>query len=248
MIKLVLLRHGESEWNLANKFTGWKDVDLTANGVKQAQSAGQLLSKAGFEFDIAYTSVLKRAIKTLNITLEVMDQLWLPVVRSWRLNERHYGALQGLNKAETAAKYGDEQVHIWRRSYDTPPPKLDWNDERNIAQDRRYAELSKDQIPLGECLKDTVERVLPYWHENIVTNLKAGKKIIIAAHGNSLRALVQYLDKVSKEEILKLNIPTGVPLVYELNNDLTPIKSYYLGDQDELKQAMDAVANQGKSH
>jgi 2,3-bisphosphoglycerate-dependent phosphoglycerate mutase len=248
MIKLVLLRHGESEWNLANKFTGWKDVDLTANGVKQAQSAGQLLSQAGFEFDVAYTSVLKRAIKTLNITLEVMDQLWLPVVRSWRLNERHYGALQGLNKAETAAKYGDEQVHIWRRSYDTPPPKLEWNDERNIAHDRRYAELSKEQIPLGECLKDTVERVLPYWHEKIVPDLKAGKKIIIAAHGNSLRALVQYLDKVSKEEILKLNIPTGVPLVYELNNDLTPIKSYYLGDQDELKQAMDAVANQGKSH
>ncbi|TDR22745.1 2,3-diphosphoglycerate-dependent phosphoglycerate mutase [Marinicella litoralis] len=247
MIKLVLLRHGESEWNLANKFTGWKDVDLTPNGVAQANSAGQLLAEAGFQFDQAHTSVLKRAIKTLNITLEVMDQLWLPVTRSWRLNERHYGALQGLNKAETAEKYGDDQVHIWRRSYDIPPPKLDWDDERNIAGDRRYAHLDKEQIPLGECLKDTVERVLPYWHQNIVPDLKAGKRIVIAAHGNSLRSLVQYLDQVSKEEILKLNIPTGVPLVYELDDDLTPIKSYYLGNQDELAEAMNAVANQGKS-
>jgi len=247
MIKLVLLRHGESEWNLANKFTGWKDVDLTPNGVDQAKSAGQLLAQAGFQFDCAHTSVLKRAIKTLNISLEEMDQLWIPVTRSWRLNERHYGALQGLNKAETAEKYGDEQVHIWRRSYDIPPPKLDWTDERNIASDRRYANLDRNQIPLGECLKDTVERVLPYWHENIVPDLKAGKKIIIAAHGNSLRSLVQYLDHVSKEEILKLNIPTGVPLVYELDQDLKPIKSYYLGNQAELAKAMNVVANQGKS-
>jgi len=247
MIKLVLLRHGESEWNLANKFTGWKDVDLTQNGINQAESAGKLLAEAGFEFDLAHTSVLKRAIKTLNITLDVMNQLWLPVQRSWRLNERHYGALQGLNKAETAAKYGDEQVHIWRRSYDTPPPKLDWNDDRNIASDRRYASLTKDQIPLGECLKDTVERVLPYWHENIVPDLKAKKSLIIAAHGNSLRALVQYLDDVSKEDILKLNIPTGVPLVYELDDSLKPIKSYYLGDQEALSVAMAQVAQQGQS-
>ncbi|MCX7553863.1 2,3-diphosphoglycerate-dependent phosphoglycerate mutase [Marinicella sp. S1101] len=248
MIKLVLLRHGESEWNLANRFTGWKDVDLTENGIAQAESAGRLLMDAGFEFDQAYTSVLKRAIKTYNIAADVMDQSWLPVKRSWRLNERHYGALQGLNKAETAAKYGDEQVHIWRRSYATPPPKLDWNDERNIASDRRYKDLDKSQIPLGECLKDTVERVLPYWHEHIVPDLKAGKRLIIAAHGNSLRSLVQYLDDVSEEEILKLNIPTGVPLVYELDDDLKPIKSYYLGDQDALNAAMEAVAKQGKAH
>ncbi|MFC3195407.1 2,3-diphosphoglycerate-dependent phosphoglycerate mutase [Marinicella sediminis] len=247
MIKLVLLRHGESEWNLANKFTGWKDVDLTHTGQQQATSAGKLLQEAGFEFDLAFTSVLKRAIKTLNITLDVMDQLWLPVERSWRLNERHYGALQGLNKAETAAKYGDEQVHIWRRSYDTPPPHLEWDDERNIANDRRYAGLTREQIPLGECLKDTVERVLPYWHEHIVPQLKAKKKIIIAAHGNSLRSLVQYLDDVSAEAILKLNIPTGVPLVYELDDTLQPIKSYYLGDQQELAARMEAVANQGKA-
>jgi 2,3-bisphosphoglycerate-dependent phosphoglycerate mutase len=230
MIKLVLLRHGESEWNLANKFTGWKDVDLTETGIQQATSAGHLLKDAGFEFDLAYTSVLKRAIKTLNLTLDVMDQLWLPVQRTWRLNERHYGALQGLNKAETAAKYGDEQVHIWRRSYDT-----------------RYADLTREQIPLGECLKDTVERVLPYWHEHIVPQLKANKKIIIAAHGNSLRSLVKYLDDVSADEILKLNIPTGVPLVYELDDQLQPMKSYYLGDQDELAAKMEAVANQGKA-
>jgi len=247
MIKLVLLRHGESEWNLANKFTGWKDVDLTETGIQQATSAGHLLKDAGFEFDLAYTSVLKRAIKTLNLTLDVMDQLWLPVQRTWRLNERHYGALQGLNKAETAAKYGDEQVHIWRRSYDTPPPHLEWDDERNIANDRRYADLTREQIPLGECLKDTVERVLPYWHEHIVPQLKANKKIIIAAHGNSLRSLVKYLDDVSADEILKLNIPTGVPLVYELDDQLQPMKSYYLGDQDELAAKMEAVANQGKA-
>lgn len=247
MIKLVLLRHGESEWNLANKFTGWKDVDLTQTGIQQATSAGHLLKDAGFEFDLAFTSVLKRAIKTLNLTLDVMDQLWLPVQRTWRLNERHYGALQGLNKADTAAKYGNDQVHIWRRSYDTPPPHLDWDDERNIANDRRYAELTREQIPLGECLKDTVERVLPYWHEHIVPKLKTGKKIIIAAHGNSLRSLVQYLDDVSADDILKLNIPTGMPLVYELDEQLQPLKSYYLGDQDELAAKMEAVANQGKA-
>lgn len=247
MIKLVLLRHGESEWNLANRFTGWKDVDLTDAGIEQAKKAGQLLLDAGFEFDQAYTSVLKRAIKTYNIAADIMDQSWLPVKRSWRLNERHYGALQGLNKAETAAKYGDEQVHIWRRSYATPPPKLDWDDERNVAGDRRYKDLTKDQIPLGECLKDTVARVLPYWHEHIVPDLRAGKRLIIAAHGNSLRSLVQYLDDVSEDDILKLNIPTGVPLVYELDDNLKPITSYYLGDQDELNAAMEAVAKQGQA-
>lgn len=247
MIKLVLLRHGESEWNLANRFTGWKDVGLTENGIKQAQSAGQLLQAAGFEFDQAYTSVLKRAIKTFNIAADGMDQSWLPVNRSWRLNERHYGALQGLNKAETAAKYGDEQVHIWRRSYATPPPKLEWDDERNITTDRRYQSLSKEQIPLGECLKDTAERVLPYWHEAIVPDLKAKKRLIITAHGNSLRALVQYLDDISEQDILKLNIPTGVPLVYELDDQLKPIQSYYLGDQQALSDAMTAVAKQGKA-
>ena len=247
MIKLVLLRHGESEWNLANRFTGWKDVDLTENGINQAQSAGELLQEAGFEFDQAYTSVLKRAIKTFNIAADKMNQSWLPVSRSWRLNERHYGALQGFNKAETAKKYGDEQVHIWRRSYATPPPKLDWDDERNIANDRRYQALSKEQIPLGECLKDTVERVLPYWHETIVPDLKAGKRLIITAHGNSLRSLVQYLDEVSETEILKLNIPTGVPLVYELDNQLKPIKSYYLGDQQKLNAAIADVEKQGKA-
>ncbi|KAA3649811.1 MAG: 2,3-diphosphoglycerate-dependent phosphoglycerate mutase [Proteobacteria bacterium] len=246
MIKLVLLRHGESEWNLANRFTGWKDVDLTETGRAQAKQAGELLVAEGFEFDQAYTSVLKRAIKTLHITMSELDQLWVPVTRSWRLNERHYGALQGLNKAETAAKYGDEQVHIWRRSYATPPPKLDWDDERNIAGDRRYASLSKEQIPLGECLADTVDRVMPYWQQVIEPEIKQGKRLIIAAHGNSLRAIVKYLDNVSDEDILKLNIPTGVPLVYELDNDLQPIKSDFLGDPDELKAAMEAVANQGK--
>lgn len=247
MIKLVLLRHGESEWNLANKFTGWKDVDLTETGRAQAKQAGVVLKEAGFEFDKAYTSVLKRAMRTLWITLDEMERLWLPVERSWRLNERHYGALQGLDKAETAAKYGDDQVLIWRRSYSTPPPKLDWEDERNAADDIRYKDLEKEQVPLGECLEDCVERVMPYWHERIVPDLKAGKQLIIAAHGNSLRALVKYLDDVSETDILKLNIPTGMPLVYELDDDLKPIKSYYLGDQDAVAKAMAAVANQGKS-
>ena len=247
MTQLVLLRHGESEWNLANKFTGWKDVALTTTGEEQARQAGELLNAGGFKFDQAYTSVLKRAINTLHITLSEMDQLWIPVTRSWRLNERHYGALQGLNKAETAAQYGDEQVHIWRRSYATPPPKLDWDDERNVYGDRRYASLSKDQIPLGECLADTVERVMPYWQQVIEPEIKQGKRLIIAAHGNSLRAIVKYLDEVSDEAILKLNIPTGVPLVYDLDEDLKPVKSEFLGDPDELKAAMEAVANQGKA-
>lgn len=247
MIKLVLLRHGESEWNLANKFTGWKDVELTDTGRAQAKQAGVVLKEAGFEFDKAYTSVLKRAMRTLWITLDEMERLWLPVERSWRLNERHYGALQGLDKAETAAKYGDDQVLVWRRSYSTPPPKLDWEDERNAADDIRYKNLTKEQVPLGECLEDCVERVMPYWHEQIVPDLKAGKQLIIAAHGNSLRALVKYLDDVSETDILKLNIPTGMPLVYELDDDLKPIKSYYLGDQDAVEKAMAAVANQGKS-
>ncbi|WP_154222362.1 2,3-diphosphoglycerate-dependent phosphoglycerate mutase [Marinicella rhabdoformis] len=247
MIKLVLLRHGESEWNLANKFTGWKDVELTDTGRAQAKQAGVVLKEAGFEFDKAYTSVLKRAMRTLWITLDEMERLWLPVERSWRLNERHYGALQGLDKAETAKKYGDDQVLIWRRSYSTPPPKLDWEDERNAADDIRYKNLTKEQVPLGECLEDCVERVMPYWHEQIVPDLKAGKQLIIAAHGNSLRALVKYLDDVSETDILKLNIPTGMPLVYELDDDLKPIKSYYLGDQAAVEKAMAAVANQGKS-
>ena len=247
MIKLVLLRHGESEWNLANKFTGWKDVELTDTGRAQAKQAGVVLKEAGFEFDKAYTSVLKRAMRTLWITLDEMERLWVPVERSWKLNERHYGALQGLDKAETAAKYGDDQVLIWRRSYSTPPPKLDWEDERNAADDIRYKTLTKEQVPLGECLEDCVNRVMPYWHEQIVPDLKAGKQLIIAAHGNSLRALVKYLDDVSETDILKLNIPTGMPLVYELDDDLKPIKSYYLGDQDAVDKAMAAVANQGKS-
>lgn len=247
MIKLVLLRHGQSEWNLANRFTGWKDVDLTEAGREQAKQAGVLLKQAGFVFDKAYTSVLTRAIRTLWLTLDEMDQLWLPVERSWRLNERHYGALQGLNKADTAAKYGDEQVLIWRRSYATPPPKIEWQDERNVAADIRYQDLDKEQIPLGECLADTVARVMPYWHEKIVPDLKAGKQLIIAAHGNSLRALVKHLDNISEQDILKLNIPTGMPLVYHLDDNLKPIKSHYLGDQQAVEKAMNAVANQGKA-
>lgn len=247
MIKLVLLRHGESEWNLANRFTGWTDVDLTETGVKQAISAGQILKQEGYEFDKAYTSVLKRAIKTLWITLQGMDQIWIPVKRSWKLNERHYGALQGLNKAETAEEYGDEQVLIWRRSYSTRPPQLEWDDKRNSAHERKYSHLKKKQIPMGECLEDTYNRVIPFWKKQIVPDLKKGKNLIIAAHGNSMRALVKYLDKVSNEDILKLNIPTGVPLVYELDDDLKPIKHYYLGDADAIAKATHAVANQGKT-
>lgn len=247
MIKLVLLRHGESEWNLANRFTGWTDVDLTNTGTNQAISAGEILKKEGFEFDKAYTSVLKRAIKTLWITLQGLDQMWIPVERSWKLNERHYGALQGLNKAETAKQYGDEQVLIWRRSYAIKPPLLESDDERNANKERKYANLTTDEIPAGECLEDTYNRVMPYWNEKIVPELKQGKKLIIAAHGNSLRALVKYLDNVSDDDILKLNIPTGVPLVYELDDDLKPIRNYYLGDQEAIEKATHAVANQGKT-
>jgi 2,3-bisphosphoglycerate-dependent phosphoglycerate mutase len=247
MYKIVLLRHGESDWNKENRFTGWTDVDLSEKGVAEAAAGGKLMKEAGFEFDLAYTSVLKRAIRTLNLALEQMDLLWIPVVKTWRLNERHYGALQGLNKAETAKKYGDEQVHIWRRSYDIQPPALTADDERFPGKDRRYADLAKDELPLTECLKDTVARFLPFWHETVAPAIKSGKKIIIAAHGNSLRALVKYLDNIPEDEIVELNIPTGVPLVYELDADLKPIKHYYLGDPEEAKRKAEAVANQGKA-
>jgi 2,3-bisphosphoglycerate-dependent phosphoglycerate mutase len=247
MVKLVLLRHGESQWNKENRFTGWTDVDLSEKGIGEAQAAGKLLKEAGFTFDMAFTSVLKRAIRTLWLTLDGMDLMWLPVQRTWRLNERHYGALQGLNKAETAALHGDDQVLVWRRSYDVPPPELEKSDERYPGHDPRYKDVPEDELPTTECLKDTVERFLPFWHDDVVPQLKAGKKIIIAAHGNSLRALVKYLDNISDEEIVKLNIPTGVPLVYELDDDLKPIKHYYLGDQDAITKAMQAVANQGKA-
>lgn len=247
MYKVVLLRHGQSQWNLENRFTGWHDVDLTEQGQAEAHSAGQVLKENGFVFDKAYSSVLKRAIRTLWLALEELDQVWLPVRRDWRLNERHYGALQGLNKAETAEKHGEDQVLIWRRSYDVPPPPMEKSDEGYAGNDIRYADMDEADIPLTECLKDTVDRFLPYWHETIAPEIKAGKRIIIAAHGNSLRALVKYLDDLSEEEVLKLNIPTGMPLVYELDADLKPIKSYYLGDEEAVKAAMDAVANQGKA-
>ena len=247
MHKLVLLRHGESHWNLENRFTGWTDVDLTDTGKKQARKAGIILKEKGFEFDIAFVSVLKRALRTLWITLEEMDQLWIPWEKSWRLNERHYGGLQGLNKAETAAKHGEEQVLIWRRSYDVPPPALEKSDERYPGKLRVYQDVPSDELPLTESLKDTVARFLPYWHNTIAPAIKSGKNVIIAAHGNSLRALVKYLDDMTEEEILKLNIPTGMPLVYELNDELKPVKHYYLGDPDEVKKAMASVANQGKA-
>lgn len=247
MHKIVLLRHGESEWNKENRFTGWTDVDLSEKGVFEAHNAGRAMLRAGFEFDIAFTSVLKRAIRTLWISLEEMDRMWIPVVNSWRLNERHYGALQGLNKAETAKKYGEEQVHVWRRSYDIQPPALNPDDERFPGKDVRYKDLTKEELPLTECLKDTVNRFLPYWHGSIVPEIKAGKRVLIAAHGNSLRALVKYLDQIPDEEIAELNIPTGIPLVYELDDDLNAIRHYYLGDPDEVKKMMDAVANQGKA-
>ena len=246
MYKVVLLRHGESEWNKQNRFTGWTDVDLSEKGIIEATDAGKTLLAEGFTFDIAYTSVLKRAIRTLWITMDEMDLMWIPVIRDWRLNERHYGALQGLNKAETAEKFGEEQVKIWRRSYDTPPPALDPDDERYPGKDRRYAGLSKEQLPLTECLKDTVARFLPSWHEQIAPTIKEGKRVLIAAHGNSLRALVKYLDDISDQDIVGLNIPTGMPLVYELDENLKPIKSYYLGDPEKVKAAMEAVAAQGK--
>lgn len=247
MHKIVLLRHGESEWNRENRFTGWTDVDLSEKGTLEAHNAGKAMLRAGFEFDIAFTSVLKRAIRTLWISLDEMDRMWIPVVNSWRLNERHYGALQGLNKAETAKKYGEDQVHIWRRSYDIQPPALTPDDERYPGRDLRYKGLTKDELPFTECLKDTVNRFLPYWHGTIVPEIKAGKRVLIAAHGNSLRALVKYLDQIPDDEIAELNIPTGIPLVYELDDDLNAIRHYYLGDADEVKKMMDAVANQGKA-
>lgn len=245
MYKLVLVRHGESTWNKENRFTGWTDVDLSEKGMAEAQEGGEVLKREGYVFDMVYTSVLRRAIKTANIALDVMDLLWLPVERSWRLNERHYGALQGLNKAETAAKFGDEQVKIWRRSYDTPPPALTPDDERYPGHEARYASIPKNELPLTECLKDTVARFLPYWHATIAPTIKSGKRVVIFAHGNSLRALVKYLDNVSDADILELNIPTGMPLVYELDAELKPLKSYYLGDPEKVKAAMEAVARQG---
>ncbi len=247
MHKLVLLRHGESRWNQENRFTGWTDVDLTDKGRAEAKLAGELLHQGDYHFDITYTSVLKRAIRTLWIALDEMDLMWIPVVRNWRLNERHYGALQGLNKAETAEKFGDEQVLIWRRSYDTPPPALEDVDERFPGHDQRYSYVTDSELPRTECLKDTVERFLPYWHDTIAPAIKSGEKVLIVAHGNSLRALVKYLDGISDEAIVKLNIPTGVPLVYELDESLKPIKNYYLGDPKTVKKAQDAVASQGKS-
>jgi 2,3-bisphosphoglycerate-dependent phosphoglycerate mutase len=247
MKKLVLLRHGESTWNEENRFTGWTDVDLSQKGLEEARNSGRLLRENGFIFDVAYTSVLKRAIRTLWIALDEMDQMWVPVNPSWRLNERHYGALQGLNKAETATIYGDEQVLIWRRSYDIRPPALTAEDERYPGFDPRYQNLAKQDIPLTECLQDTVTRFLPYWNETIAPVVRSGQRTIIAAHGNSLRALVKYLDNISDQDILELNIPTGIPLVYELDDDLKPIRNYYLGDQAEIEKARQAVANQGKA-
>lgn len=247
MFKLVLIRHGESVWNKANLFTGWTDVDLSEKGLTEAKTGGELLKKEGYHFDIAYTSVLKRAIRTLWIVLDEMDLMWIPVVRNWRLNERHYGALQGLNKAETAEKYGDDQVLIWRRSYDTPPPDLEKSDKRYPGNEAKYNNISEEELPVTECLKDTVARVLPLWNEEIAPKIKAGQKVIITAHGNSLRALVKHLDNIPDDEIVGLNIPTGVPLVYELDENLQPIKHYYLGDQEEIQKAMKAVANQGKA-
>ena len=247
MHKLVLIRHGQSSWNLENRFTGWTDVDLSEQGRREAQSSGQILREEGYEFDMVYTSVLKRAIRTMCIVLDELDQMWLPVVRNWRLNERHYGALQGLNKAETAAKHGEAQVKIWRRAYDVPPPPLEENDPRNAALDRRYAGLDKAEIPLTESLKDTVARFVPYWEETIAPQVAAGKRVLIVAHGNSLRALVKYLDNISEEDIIGLNIPTGIPLVYELDDDLKPLGHRYLGDPEAIRKAAEAVANQGKA-
>ena len=247
MYKLVLIRHGESTWNLENRFTGWTDVDLTETGIEQAKNAGRLLKAEGYDFDLAYTSVLKRATRTLWHVLDEMDRTWLPVINSWRLNERHYGALQGLSKAETAKKYGDGQVLLWRRSYDTPPPPMDANDPRCERGDPRYAKLLAEQVPLTECLKDTVARVLPFWNESMAPAIKAGKRIVVAAHGNSIRALVKYLDNVSDSDIVGLNIPNGIPLVYELDAALKPLRHYYLGDSEAVAKAAAAVAAQGKA-
>ncbi|MEI2416043.1 2,3-diphosphoglycerate-dependent phosphoglycerate mutase [Orrella sp. JC864] len=247
MYKLVLMRHGESQWNLENRFTGWTDVDLTDTGREQARQAGELLKREGYGFDLAYTSVLKRAIRTLWIALDAMDLMHTPVHNSWRLNERHYGALQGLNKAETAAKYGDEQVLIWRRAYAIAPNPLEADDPRHPRFDPRYARIPAGQLPATECLKDTVARVLPIWNESIAPAIKAGRRVLIAAHGNSLRALIKHLDEVSDDDIVHLNIPTGQPLVYELDENLKPLRHYYLGDADEIAKAMAAVAAQGKA-
>ena len=246
MLKLVLLRHGESDWNKENRFTGWTDVDLSEKGRQEAKDAGAVLKAEGYAFDVAYTSVLKRAIRTLWISLDELDLMWIPVHRSWRLNERHYGALQGLNKAETAAQFGEDQVKVWRRSYDVPPPALTPDDQRYPGRDRRYHDLSVQELPLTECLKDTVNRFLPYWHATVAPAVREKKRVLIVAHGNSLRALVKYLDNVPEEAIVDLNIPTGMPLVYELRDDLKPERSYYLGDPEKVKAAMDAVAAQGK--
>jgi 2,3-bisphosphoglycerate-dependent phosphoglycerate mutase len=247
MYRLVLLRHGESTWNKENRFTGWTDVDLTDTGREEAREAGRLMEKDKFEFDVAYTSVLKRAIRTLWIVLDEMDMMWIPVYNSWRLNERHYGALQGDNKAETASKHGEAQVKIWRRSYDIPPPPLSTLDPGHPSHDRRYGDIPRKGVPVTESLKDTVARFLPYWHERIAPDIKAGKHVLIAAHGNSLRALVKYLDNLSDEAIVELNIPTGVPLVYNLNDDLRPLQKYYLGDQEAIRQKAAAIASQGKA-
>ncbi len=247
MYKVVLLRHGESTWNKENRFTGWTDVDLSEKGIEEAHRAGKTLLDAGYTFDLAFTSVLKRAIRTLWITLDKLDLMWIPVTRNWRLNERHYGGLQGLNKAEMATKFGEKQVLVWRRSYDVPPPALEKTDQRWPGHEARYRDLDPKDIPLTESLKDTVARFLPYWNETIAPVIKSGKKVLIAAHGNSLRALVKHLDRISEEEITQLNIPTGVPLVYELDESLKPIKHYYLGDQAEIAKAMESVANQGKA-
>ena len=246
MPTLVLLRHGESTWNKENRFTGWTDVDLSDKGREEARAAGQLLKEEGFVFDVAYTSVLKRAIRTCFIALDELDLLWIPMIRNWRLNERHYGALQGLNKAETAAKHGEAQVKIWRRSYDLPPPPLSPEDDRYPGRDPRYADLRPDELPRTEALKDTVARFLPYWHETIAPDIRAGRRVLITAHGNSLRALVKYLDEISDEDIVELNIPTGIPLVYELNASLASVRHYYLGDPEAARKAADAVARQAK--
>lgn len=247
MHKLVLIRHGESTWNLENRFTGWTDVDLTPTGLEQAKNAGRLLKAEGYDFDLAYTSVLKRATRTLWHVLDEMDRTWLPVVHSWRLNERHYGALQGLNKADMAKQYGDEQVLIWRRSYDTPPPALEPGDPRSERGDRRYDKLQPGEVPLTECLKDTVARVLPFWNDSMAPAIRSGKRVVVAAHGNSIRALVKYLDGISDTDIVNLNIPNGIPLVYELGADLRPIRREYLGDAEAIARAAAAVAAQGKA-
>ncbi len=247
MYTLVLIRHGESLWNRENRFTGWRDIDLSVQGIEEARSAGKLLKENGFDFDIAYTSVLKRSIRTLWLIQEEMDLMWIPVIRSWRLNERHYGALTGLNKTETVAKYGEEQVHIWRRSYDVPPPAYTLDNLDNPAYDRRYHEIPRDKLPMTECLKDTVARFIPFWHDEITPAIRSGKRVLITAHGNSLRALVKHLDQIPDADIPELNIPTGIPLVYELDDNLSPVRHYYLGDAEKVKAAMDAVKNQTKA-